>query len=725
MAKEEKISVEELMYQRDKIRNIGIIAHIDHGKSTLTDSLLAGAGMLSRKIAGQARKTDSLEEEQQRGITIQSSAVSMVHKVEDDYHLINLIDTPGHVDFGGEVTRAMRAVDGALVVVDAVEGIMPQTETVLRQSMSERVEPVLFINKVDRLFKELKLKPEEMQQRFLKIIKGYNKLIKQLAPKEYKEKWQCKPDEGTVGFGSAIDKWALSFPIMKNTGITFKDIKEAYDGTDEQVRENLEELENKVPLHKVILDMVVKHLPDPLAAQKYRIPKLWDGDLESETGEALLNVDEDGPLIFVVTKVAVDPQAGEIAFGRIFSGSLKKGEEVYLNRKKATAKTQQIFTMIIEKRITQDKIPAGNTAAVIGLKGIASGETVAEGEVIPFEQIKHLFDPVVTKAIEAKNPKDLPKLIEVLREISQEDPTIQVRINPESGEQIISGLGELHLEWTEHKIQKYKNLDVVTSQPIVIYRETVQALSPEVEGKSPNKHNKFYVRVEPLEKEIYEAILEGEIPEAKVRKKDDAIHDKLKKFGYTADQAKRVKEIFQGNTLVDETKGIVHIGEVIELIREAFKEVMEEGPVAKEPVTGVKVVVEDMKLHEDAIHRGPSQVKPAMWDAIRKAFAYAKPILLEPVQTIRIDSPITYMGSISKEIQSRRGQLLDMEQEGEQVTIRAKLPVARIFGFTNDLRSGTEGRAAWFLVDSKFEKLPNDLQQEIINKIRKRKGINR
>ncbi|MBR9678594.1 MAG: elongation factor EF-2 [Nanoarchaeota archaeon] len=723
MAKDDKVSIEELMFKRDRVRNIGIIAHIDHGKSTLTDSLLAGAGMLSMRVAGTARKTDSLEEEQQRGITIQASAVSMVHGVKDEHFLINLIDTPGHVDFGGEVTRAMRAVDGALVVVDAVEGIMPQTETVLRQAMSERVEPVLFINKVDRLFKELKLKPEDMQKRFLKIMAGYNKLIQQLAPEEFKEKWKCKPDEGTVGFGSAVHRWALSFPIMKQTGITFKQIKEAYEGSDQEIKEKLAELEEKVPLHQVILDMVVKHLPNPLVAQKYRIPKLWDGDLESEIGKSLMNVDENGPLVFVVTKVIVDPQAGEITFGRVFSGSLKRGMEVYLNRKRGIAKTQQIFTVIIEKRITQESVPAGNTAAVIGLKGIGSGETVSNSEIVPFERIKHLFDPVVTKAIEAKNPKDLPKLIQVLREISQEDPTIQIKINEESGEQIISGLGELHLEWTEHKIKKYKNMQVVTSQPIVIYRETIQGTSPEVEGKSPNKHNKFYLQVEPLEQEISKAIREGELPEGKIRKKDVGVIEKLKKFGYGAKEAKRVKDIFQGNLLYDNTKGIVHVGEVMELIIAAFREVMEGGPVAGEPVTGVKLILNDMKLHEDAIHRGPMQVKPALRNGIRKAFSHASPLIFEPVQTVRIDSPIDYMGSISKQVQTRRGQILDMEQGEDRVTIKAKMPVARIFGFTSDLRSGTEGRGAWFLVDSKFEKLPKELQEETIKNIRQRKGL--
>src|SRR3990167_7714896 len=238
--------VKRLMKKRDKIRNIAIAAHIDHGKTTMTDSLLAGAGMISEELAGQLLVTDFHADEKERGITIDSASVNMIHEVAGKRYLINLIDTPGHVDFGGEVTRAMRATDGAVVLVDAVEGMMPQTETVLRQALKERVKPVLFINKVDRLIRELKLTPDKMQERFVNIIASVNAFIADVAPEEFKDKWRVNVQEGSVAFGSAFHKWAVSFPYMSKVGLTFKDIYEHYQN------DSYKELSKKVPLHKVV-----------------------------------------------------------------------------------------------------------------------------------------------------------------------------------------------------------------------------------------------------------------------------------------------------------------------------------------------------------------------------------------------------------------------------------------------------------------------------------------
>src|SRR3989344_4727286 len=223
--------------------------------------------MISQELAGQQLVLDFHEDEQTRGITIDAANVNMVHNSEGEDYLINLIDTPGHIDFSGDVTRAMRAVDGAIILVDAVEGIMPQTETVFRQALRERVKPVLFINKVDRLIRELKLTPEQMQQRFVTVIENINRLIESLAPDEFKNQWQVSVQDGSVSFGSAIHKWALSFPYMQRTKITFKDVIDAY------MEEKQSELANKAPLHRVVLNMVIKHHPNPVQAQKYRIPR--------------------------------------------------------------------------------------------------------------------------------------------------------------------------------------------------------------------------------------------------------------------------------------------------------------------------------------------------------------------------------------------------------------------------------------------------------------------
>jgi len=725
MAEKMVDKVTRLMKKPTNIRNIGVCAHIDHGKTTFSDNLLAGAGMMSEADAGKACKLDFHDDEQERGITIDSAAVSMVHTHDDEEYLINLIDTPGHVDFGGDVTRAMRAVDGAIVLICASEGPMPQTETVLRQALKERVKPILFINKVDRLVKELKLSPEQMQQRFIKQITEINRIIRSIAPEEYKELWQVNIEQGTVAFGSAFHNWAISLPYMKKKGVSFKEIIDAYQGTDEEIKEKTKALAKKAPLHEVILNMVVKHHPDPMQAQEYRIPRLWQGEMESSDGKSLIECNPQGRTFFVVTKVVVDPQAGEISAGRLFSGTMRKGDEVYLNRAKMPARIQQVYIYNGAKKEIVESVPAGNIIGVGGLKAAMPGETASsEGPADPFEEIKHIFDPVVTKAIEAKKPGDLPKLIDVLRQVQKEDPTIVVEINEETGEHLLHGMGELHLEVIENRIIKEKGVEVKTSPPIVVYREAITRKSPEVEGKSPNKHNKLYFIVEPLQDEVAHGIKEGKIHPGRYKKKNDEVVTFLREeCGWDTKLATNLKGVFNGNILLDQTRGIVHINEIMEMVLDMFEDVMKAGPLAKEPCTNVKVSLMDCTLHEDAIHRGPAQLYPAVREGIRGAMMQAGPIMYEPLQVMRIEAPNEYVGEISKIVSSKRGQLLDMQQEGDITVITAKLPVGELFGWSNDLRSATGGRGNSSLVDQMFEKLPHELQDKVIRQIIQRKGL--
>jgi len=717
MAESMTEKVKRLMKKRDKIRNIAIAAHIDHGKTTLTDSLLAGAGMISEELAGKQLVMDFAADEQERGITIDAANVNMVHDFEDEEYLINLIDTPGHVDFGGDVTRAMRAVDGAVVLVDAVEGMMPQTETVLKQALRERVKPVLFINKVDRLIKELKLTPEKMQDRFVKIITNVNSFIKQVAPEGYKEKWQVNVQDGSVSFGSGYHKWAMSIPYMKKTNLTFKDVIEAYE------KDNYKELSKKAPLHKIVLNQVIRHLPSPLEAQKYRIPHIWHGDFESQEGKDLINCNEKGNVAFVCTKIVVDKHAGEVAAGRLFSGTIKQGMELYMNLAKRKIRLQQVLIYRGGQKFQVDEVSSGNIIGLVGLKGVFAGETVSESEIEPFEAIKHIFEPVVTESIDVKKTVDLTRLVEVLKQVAKEDPSVVIEINEETGENLMSGMGELHLEVIANRIRTEKKVDVVTSEPIVVYRETISKLSREFEGKSPNKHNKFSIKVEPLEEEIYQTIKNGELREGRIKKKDKEMIGKLRALGLDAKEAGNYRDVFKGNVLIDNTRGIVHIGEIIEMVMDGFEQIMTNGPLAKEPCVKVKVRLMDCKLHEDAIHRGPAQVLPAMREAIREAMIDGKAVIFEPLQLLQIEAPVEYMGEVSRLVQNKRGQLLDMQQEGEHLTIKAKLPVAEMFGLTSELRSATSGRGNFFVVDQMFERLPEVLQEKVINQIKKRKGI--
>lgn len=719
MAKDLGQAVVEAMKRPTLIRNIAIAAHIDHGKTTLSDNLLSGAGMISEELAGKQRFMDFHDDEAARGITIDSANVSMVHNVGGTDFLINLIDTPGHVDFGGDVTRAMRAVDGAVVLSCAVEGIMPQTETVLRQALKEKVRPILFINKADRLIKELKLTPEMMQERFVRIINNLNQLIEKIAPPEFKQKWKVSVNDGSVIFGAAFTNWALSVPYMQKNQISFKDVIEAYEKDDP---EEIKKLAKRAPLHTVLLNSVVEHLPNPVDAQKYRIPLIWPGDDQSKEGKDLASCDPNGELGFVVTKITQDKHAGEVCTGRMFSGTVRKGMEVVTSGGKK-GRIQQVFVSKGPQRVQIESAVAGNIVGIAGIKDINVGETVSTKVITPFEDIQHIFEPVVTVAVEPKMPADLPKLVEVLKVVGKEDPSLKVTINEETGEFLIAGMGELHLEVVTNRIKDEKKMDIKVSPPIVVYREAVTKLSPEVEGKSPNKHNKFYLTIEPLENDFSEAIANGDIHEGRVKKKDRALWDMYESKGLSKDEAERVKHIFNGNVFIDMTRGIVALNEVIELVLDGFEQVMIAGPLAREACVKFKLKLMDVSLHEDAIHRGPGQVYPAIRDGIKEAIMGAGPVLFEPVQVLQIDCPQDMMGSVSSVIQNRRGQVLDMVIDEDNMTIVAKVPVAETFGMTGDMRSATGGKGSFFVKSQTFEQLPRELQDNIIKQIRTRKGL--
>ncbi|KAF5433645.1 elongation factor 2 [Candidatus Methanophagaceae archaeon] len=707
----EKVKV--LMDKSDLIRNIGIIAHIDHGKTTLTDNLLAGAGIISKELAGEQLFTDSYYLEQERGITIFAATVSMVYSYNGEDHLINLIDTPGHVDFGGDVTRALRAVDGAVVVVDAVEGAMPQTETVLRQAMKENVKPVLFINKVDRMINELKVDALQMQAQLGKIIDKVNKLIKSMKKDKYEE-WKLDAAKGNVAFGSALYNWSISVPSMQKTKVSFKDV---YDYCK---AENMKELALKCPGYEAVLDMVTEHLPSPLEAQKQRVPVIWHGDEASEIGQSMATCDRDGDVAFMVTSISVDPHAGEVATGRLFSGTVEKGKEVIVSGLYKKNRIQQASIYMGQERVEVDKIPAGNIAALVGLKDAIVGSTLSTAEMVPFESMKHYSEPVVTVAVESKSTKDLPRLVEMLRRLGKEDPMIRIEINEETGEHLISGMGELHLEIIINRIDHDENIPIITSPPIVVFRETVEAKAGPVEGKSPNRHNKFYVVVEPLGMDVVKKIkTEGIV----VGKNKVLMRDQLIEAGMEKIEARNVVDIIEGNLLIDMTKGVQYLRETMELVQESFKEVMAKGPLAKEKCMGVKVKLMDVKLHEDSIHRGPAQVIPAAKSAMLAAMLQGKATFLEPIQEVFINIPQNLMGNVTREMQGRRGQIIDIKTEEDMVSLQAEAPVAEMLGFAGDIRSVTEGRALWSTEFAGFKPIPPNLFKEKVMDVRKRKGL--
>jgi elongation factor 2 len=717
MGKRKKIAerVTTLMDKPDRIRNIGTIAHIDHGKTTLSDNLVAGAGMISMDLAGKQLFMDFDPLEQARGITIDAANVSMVHEVDGKEYLINLIDTPGHVDFGGDVTRAMRAVDGAIVLVDAVEGAMPQTETVLRQALREGVRPVLFINKVDRLINELRIEKKDMAVRLGKVIDNINKLIRGIDEERYLAGWRVDAAHGTVAFGSAKYNWAISVPMMKQTGIGFDQVFDYCHAG------NMKELAEKCPLYRAVNDMVVKFLPSPLAAQKDRIKTIWHGDWDSPVGKAMATCDPNGPVVFMVNKIKVDPHAGEVATGRLFSGTLRRGMELHVSGVVNRNNIQQTGIMMGAERVEVESIPAGNIAAVTGLRDAVVGSTVSSlDNMTPFEQIKHVSEPVMTVAVEAKNTRDLPKLVEVLRQVAKEDPTLQININEETGEHLMAGMGELHLDITVTRIQRDRGVELKTTPPIVVYRESIAGRAGPVEGKSPNHHNRFYIEFEPLEQGVVEALKEGKIS----MKMDELERRKLLiEKGLDKEEARGIAGFYGTNVLLNMTKGIQYLRETMELILEGFEEALKNGPICREPAQGIKAKLVDVKLHEDAVHRGPAQVIPAVRQAMQAGILLADPVLLEPFQNVYIQVPQDQMGGAMSEIQGRRGVILNMETQGDMIILKSKMPVAQMFGFAGAIRSATEGRALWSTEFAGFEPLPSSLLLETVKQIRTRKGL--
>ncbi len=712
----------KLMSSKEDIRDIGIIAHIDHGKTTMTDSLLAEAGLLSPKIAGEARALDYLEEEQKRGITIKTANISLLHEMGGKPYVINLIDTPGHVDFTGKVTRALRAIDGAVVVVDAVEEVMVQTETVTRQALAERVKPVLFINKVDRLIRELKLSSDEVEKKLRRIIRDFNNLIELYGEPQFKDEWKVDASKGTVAFGSALHKWGFTVNIAQEKGIKFSDIVEAYK------QERWQELQKTLPLHTAILDMVVRSHPNPVEAQKYRVPKVWRGDIDSEIGQAMLHCRDNGPTVMCITLAQLDPHAGLVATGRLFSGTVEEGAQVYLIGAKKDYRIQQVSMYMGAFREVVSRIGAGNISALLGLDLARAGETLIDithrDAMVPFERIKYVSEPVVTIAIEPKHPRDLPRLVDAMHRLGIEDPNLVTTINKETGEYLLSGMGELHLEIACKFLKDFTSgtLEIITSKPIVVYRESVAGQGVLAMAKSPNKHNKFWIQVEPLDEKVLEMIEKGDISEEMNRKQMGAILHK--EAGWPADEARNVLALEDHkNILIDATKGVQYLREVKDMVISGFRWGAESGPLAQEPMRGIKAKLLDAQLHEDPVHRGPAQIMPATRRAFYGSFLTAKPAILEPIYKIGVTVQAQWVGEVSSIITRKRGRIVSSEQKGPLTMITGYIPVAETFGLAAELRSATSGHAFWQTQFDHWEKAPENIAQAVIEDIRKRRGL--
>jgi elongation factor 2 len=706
----------KIIKNKDQIRNFGVIAHVDHGKTSMSDSLLAYSGIIAPSAAGKALALDSMKAEQERGITIVQANVTLHYAKSGKEYVINMIDTPGHVDFSGRVIRSLRAIDGAVVVCDAVEGVMTQTETVTRMALEERVRPVLYINKIDRLIKELRLSPEKMQETLANLITNFNSLIDVYGEPEYRDKWKVSIQDGSVSFGSAKDRWGINIDIMKEKGISFKDVYAAYEEGG-----SVSALAEKAPLADAILGMVVKHHPPPHEAQKYRVPKIWKGDLDSDIGKAILNCDENGPAVMMVVNMTIDPAAGPVAIGRLFSGTLKDGQTINIIDTKREGRIQSVNFFMGNQREQVGELAAGNIPALLGLNEARAGQTLSTVKGIHvFEGIKYVSEPVVQMAIEPKHPKDLPKLVDLLKKLTIEDPNLVVKINEESGETIIAGMGVLHLDIATSLIAD-AGLQIVSSPPLINYRETIRKKTEPIMSKSPNRHNKIFMAAEPLEEDIAEMIRTGELGELKDKKEVAKI---LREKGWDADVAKSVMKFDpRGNVIINATKGVQFIQESTDSILSGFDDVMKEGPLAKEQMRNCKFIFTHFVPHEDPAHRGLSQLGPASRRACLGAAIKAEPVLLEPMLAIEVRVPQDLIGNVAGVISGKRGKVLDMQQKGIMSIVTGEIPASETFDLSEIMRGQTAGKAMWNTHFKAWTPVPTSLQTQLIKDIRKRKGL--
>ncbi|NOQ44215.1 MAG: elongation factor EF-2, partial [Nitrosopumilus sp.] len=590
-----------------------------------------------------------------------------------------------------------------------------QTETVTRMALEERVKPVLFINKVDRLIKELRLTPEKMQEQLAALVSNFNQLIETYAEPEYKDKWKVSIQDASVTFGSAKDRWAINTDLMKERGISFKDVIDAYQN------EKVSDLVEKAPLADAVLGMVVKHHPPPHVAQQYRIPQIWKGDLDSDIGKALLACSDDGPMIMMIVNMVLDPAAGPVAIGRLFSGTIKDGQTVHIIDSKREGRVQSVNFFMGNQREQVGELGSGNIPALLGLTEARAGNTISSlKDMSMFEGVKYVSEPVVQIAIEPKHPKDLPKLVEVLKQLTIEDPNLIVKIDEESGETIVAGMGVLHLDVATHRIQDTK-LEIITSEPLINYRETVKGSCDAVMSKSPNRHNKLFMRVEPLEPKIAHMLRTGEISDLKDKK---VVSDLLKAEGWDTDTIKRVMRFdSRGNVLINGTKGVQFVHESTDSINSGFDDTMKEGPLCREQMRGCKFTFTHFVPHEDTAHRGLSQLGPASRRACMGALLTAGTTVLEPVLAIEVRVPTDLVGNVATVISGKRGKVMDMQQKGASSIIVGEIPASETFTLSEEMRGQTAGRATWNTSFKEWAEVPKSLFSTAIADIRKRKGL--
>ncbi len=721
----ETVEILKLMHRIENIRNIGLVGHIDHGKTTLSDSLLSEAGLLSPDLAGEARVLDYLEEEQRRGITMKSTNISLYYEKvlgRNEEFLINLVDTPGHLDFSGKVTRALRLIDGVIVIVDAVEEIITQSETVIKQALQEGVKPVLFINKLDRLFRELKLKPKEIRKKISRIINDFNKLIERYADSEFKDEWKVSPAAGTVAFGSALHKWGFTLSIFEKNKISFEDLRNKY------LNNSFESLAVLNPIHEAILEMVIDHIPNPKEAQKYRIKKIWEGDITSEIGKAMIECDPNGPLIICLSKV-INDKGRLIGTGRIFSGVLRTKTPIFLLRENNEQIIQSVALFMGARRDQVEEIPVGNIAAIGGLKNIKSGETLIETKfsdhMIAFEDVKYITTPVITVSVEPEYLKDLELLKNHIEDLLIEDPNLRYTESLETGELLLSGMGPLHLEVSVNEMKK-RGIRVDMSKPRSVFKESCLSKSSSISTISPNGKNSIQIKIKRLDQKTLQFFRSGEHKTIKPL-------NKLKEF--LKEKTNLSSKEIEGFLNCDENLNILintplDIKDIIlndkdkNKIIDIINKICLNGPLCGEVLTEIKIVIEAINISSKEEDSSISELTTMLYDAIKQCLNDAQLVLLEPIYQTTIQLPPELIKKALNLLAKYQLKVNKVFQDNEyQTLIDFFMPVRYAMDFAEDIRNKSSGRAFWQNIFHSFQPVPKELMDSIISDIKFRKGI--
>jgi len=841
--------IRRMMNYRHNIRCLSVIAHVDHGKSTLTDSLIGAAGIIAEAKAGDTRFMDTRKDEQDRTITIKSTGVSLYFEMHKQYllkkaldnhqaaidknegknpfpfvskddhvpYLINLIDSPGHVDFSSEVTAALRVTDGALVVVDCVEGVCVQTETVLRQAIGERIKPILFVNKLDRIFLELHMDGESAFQAFRRAVESVNVIIETYKDEGFVD-CQVHPSKGLVGFGSGLHGWgfnlnkfaemyAAKFGVAhekmmdKLWGDNFFNPKtkkwtkrQMYEGTTlkrafvmfimnpintlidavmndkkDTYNKMLAKLQVKIPkdalelvgkplLKRImqtwlpaaesLLQMIVNHLPSPVESQPYRCEQLYPGPQDDQSAMAIKNCDPDGPLMMYVSKMVPTSEKGRFyAFGRVFSGTISTGQNVriygpeYVPGKKTDLflKKVQRTVLMMGRYVEQlPNCPCGNTIGLVGIDTylLKSGTICTAEDAHPIVTMKYSVSPVVRVAVDVKNASDLPKLMEGLKRLAKSDPLVLCFTAP-TGEHIVAGAGELHLEICLKDLKEdfMRGAPLAISEPVVSFCETVSVETDiDIIAKSPNKHNRIYLRAEPLSKEVVEDIEEGELTMEMPAK--ERIRHLVDNRGWGKDEALKIWSFgcppeAKSNILCDQTKGVQYLSEIRDSMVGGFIQASACGIICEEALRGVRFNLQDITMHADAIHRGAGQIMPPCKRAMYACQIRSEPRLMEPMYLVDITVPQNQMAGVYNTLNQRRGEVdVTEERPGTPlVKVKAFLPVLESFGFTQLLRQNTSGTAFPQMIFSHWGDVNGNPLEEgsqahgIVLAVRERKGL--